>query len=382
MLEVKGFYAHNLAQCTPEGQPLVVYRDKAVLDGNVAALSRGVEPGASLRDARAILGGDGMFVAWERGEHEPASEAWLDLCCEFADGVEALDQHRVAADLGGHPRPEQLVPAMVDRVQRGTGLEVGVGLGSSKLTARLAMRFGDPLGLATDEPHAFLAALPVTALPLEPRVAELLVRLGCRLVGDLPRMSSKTLRTQFGSEGLRLSRLAHGMDDDPVRANFPRASLSASLSLESPLELRQEVAEAARTLAIQLGTQLAERELEGHEADLTLAYEGWRAETRHRMSPKPIHSPGSLAVALSAMLETPPAEPVCGMRVRVRNLSKLHRRQTSMQVDKRPDEALAALRRVQASKGVHAVQLGSQVHEPRRARVHRAWSEAYGWLWR
>src|ERR687895_387374 len=60
--------------------------------------------------------------------------------------------------------------------------------------------------------RAFLAPFPVAALD-RPDLADLMVRLGLRTLGDLAALPRADLATRFGPEGARASRLASGLDE-------------------------------------------------------------------------------------------------------------------------------------------------------------------------
>src|SRR4029453_4915937 len=68
--------------------------------------------------------------------------------------------------------------------------------------------------------RAFLAPLPVATLD-RPDLADLLVRLGLRTLGDLAALPGADLATRFGAEGARAVRLASGLDGDPKAARPP-----------------------------------------------------------------------------------------------------------------------------------------------------------------
>ena len=113
-LRLMGFYV--CAGSFAHGpQPVVVVKDKAVLDANAAALERGVQPGMTLREAKAILH-DGKFVEWEPDEYREAQCAWLDLCAEFTDVVEPEEQHTAYLDLSMHPNPGEILDRVTEQL--------------------------------------------------------------------------------------------------------------------------------------------------------------------------------------------------------------------------------------------------------------------------
>lgn len=48
---------------------LIIHKDKTVLDVSSSAQSRGIAVGISLAEAKAILGGEGTYLAWKEEEY-------------------------------------------------------------------------------------------------------------------------------------------------------------------------------------------------------------------------------------------------------------------------------------------------------------------------
>lgn len=106
-------------------------------------------------------------------------------------------------------------------VRRRTHLPVTVGVGTSKLTARLAGKLGKPGGVAELLPgheRAFLARMPVEHLPgVGYTTQRRLAAFAIRTAGDLALVSREVLFATFGPLGLTLAERARGIDAEPVR---------------------------------------------------------------------------------------------------------------------------------------------------------------------
>src|SRR5215211_2757818 len=96
--------------------------------------------------------------------------------------------------------------------------------------------------------RAFLAPLPVATLD-RPDLADLLVRLGLRTLGDLAALPAADLATRFGSEGARAARLASGLDEYPKGARRPPPDLRVTAELDPPADRVDVAAFTAKTLA-------------------------------------------------------------------------------------------------------------------------------------
>src|SRR5215211_320322 len=103
--------------------------------------------------------------------------------------------------------------------------------------------------------RAFLAPLPVATLD-RPDLADLLVRLGLRTLGDLAALPRASLATRFGPEGARAARLASGLDEQPRAARRPPPDLRVAAELDPPADRVDVAAFTAKTLADELVARL------------------------------------------------------------------------------------------------------------------------------
>jgi len=150
--------------------------------------------------------------------------------------------------------------------------------------AKIASDLDKPRGFAVlggAEAAAFLAPRPVTVIFGVGKTAEQrLSRDGLRSVGDLQRAGERELRRRYGAEGVRLFRLAHGLDDRPVRAEREAKSISAETTFDRdiadfrPLELR------LWRLAEKVSSRLKASGLAGSTVTLKLKSADFRIRTR------------------------------------------------------------------------------------------------------
>lgn len=244
-LDVDAFLAsaEQVADPSLRGRPVVVGglpRDRGiVISSSYEARALGVRNGMRLRDAhrvcpRAVFRRGDVHAAmalaarvWEIARREtplvqPTSldDAFLDLA-----GTEALR---------GPPREA------AERIRRAAreevGLSLSVGIGESKVLARVAGDLAKPGGLREVPPGTgpdFLAPLPVAALPGVGRsTARLLETFRVETVGDLQRAERELLEETFGAHrGGLLYEAARGRDgDDPVVPDAPPRTVSRETS--------------------------------------------------------------------------------------------------------------------------------------------------------
>ncbi|KQR15893.1 DNA polymerase IV [Cellulomonas sp. Leaf334] len=149
--------------------------------------------------------------------------------------VEPLSIDEAFVDLEAGPFADDPARAATEvraRIREVTGLAVSIGIGRTKLVAKLASDAGKPDGLLVVEPadeDDFLLPLPVRAVPgIGPATAAALERLDVRTVADLRRQPLDILTMTVGeSSGVNLFRLARGIDPRPVAPSTERKSVGA-----------------------------------------------------------------------------------------------------------------------------------------------------------
>jgi protein ImuB len=252
------------AGAPPDSLTAVVHANRVVAC-SAAARAEGVRPGLRRREAQSrcpeleLLAAD---PARDARAFEPVLAAierltpWVEV---LQPGECAFPARGAARYHGGEPALAVTVTAAVHAaitsrggppVDRG-GCRVGVADGTfaAGLAAR-AQTIVPPGGS-----RAFLAPLPVATLG-RPDLADLLVRLGLRTLGDLAALPRASLAARFGPEGARAARLAGGLDEQPRAARRPPPDLRVEAELDPPADRVDVAAFTAKTLADELVARL------------------------------------------------------------------------------------------------------------------------------
>ncbi len=109
---------------------------------------------------------------------------------------------------------------------------------------------GEPLVVPKGRSTEFLAPLPVRVLALPglgspaglpgsgdlAGLADLLVRLGLKTLGDFAALPAPSVLGRFGTDGLLAHRLARGLGERSVRARLPPPDWAVSAELDPPAE--------------------------------------------------------------------------------------------------------------------------------------------------
>ncbi len=245
------------AGATPSAPAAVLHAGRVVAC-SPAARAEGVRPGLRRREAQ------GRCPGLELLAHDPARDArafepvlvavetltpWVEV---LRPGECAFPARGAARYHGGEPALAAAVTAAVHAVVGAlAGCRVGVADGT--FAAGLAARH--QVIVPPGGSPGFLAPFPVDTLE-RPDLADLLVRLGLRTLGDLAALPRVELATRFGAEGVRAHRLASGLDERPHSTHRPPPDLRVAAELDPPAERVDVAAFAAKALADELVARL------------------------------------------------------------------------------------------------------------------------------
>jgi protein ImuB len=292
-----------IAAGRPPSAKVAVLSANRVVATSPAARSDGVQLGLRRREAQSRCPGLEVLpsdLVVEARCWEPAVAA-VELS---APGVEVLQPGSLALAVrgpsryfGGDLALAAKVAATVEAVVSAAMGDVGeedvpgaqggwtgcchVGVADSLFAAGLAAQLavpGMPLVVAPGGSSEFLAPLPIRVLgcaggahgaaddrpspvPSGPTgltgLADLLVRLGIRTLGDFSALPASSVLARFGMEGLRAHRSARGLADRPVSPRASPPDWTVAAELDPPADQLHAAAFAGKALADELHARLA-----------------------------------------------------------------------------------------------------------------------------
>jgi DNA polymerase-4 len=256
----------------------------------------------------AFLGG--RFAAYRR-----TSDVVMDLLRELSPLVEPVSVDEAYVDLAagnGHDLSVAGVTALAarlkERIAAATGGVTGsVGIGTSKLMAKIASDLDKPDGLVVVAPGTELEVLhplPVTRLGgVGPATAERLHQVGVRTVGDLAAKSLTDLVALAGrAHGSGLHALAHAEDDRPVVADREAKSVSAEETFERDLTDLAVLGREIDTMAGRVGGRLRASAVSGRTVTLKLRRYDFTTLTRSLTLPQPTDDARQIAAVARRLL--------------------------------------------------------------------------------
>ena len=234
--DMDAFYASVEQRDRPElrGRPVIV--GGTGVRGVVSAASYearvfGVRSAMPTVEARRRCP-QGIFLPGRMAHYVAISRQIQALFEEVTPEVEPLSVDEAFLDVTASLRllgaPLEIGRRLKERVGTDTGLVVSVGIGPSKMVAKIASALGKPDGLLAVPPEAareFLAPLPVAHLWGVGPVSQARLReLGCDTIGDVARAEQGVVEQALGTHGAALWELANGLDGRAVDPERERKS--------------------------------------------------------------------------------------------------------------------------------------------------------------
>ncbi len=224
---------------------------------------------------------------------EPLSidEAFLDLT-----GTERL--HGMSA--------AKVLARLARDVERDIGITVSIGLSANKFLAKIASDLDKPRGFAVISPAEavqFLAPRPVGFIYGVGAVsAAKLAADGFRVIADLQRTDERDLMRRYGEEGLRLSRLARGIDTRKVDPERETKSVSSETTFNADISDFRPLELTLWELTEKVSSRLKAAHLAGSTVTLKLKSTDFKIRTRARSLSAPTQLAGRIFEAGRDML--------------------------------------------------------------------------------
>ena len=297
-VDLDAFYASVEVLKDPSlaGRPVVVGGAGArgvVMSASYEARAFGIRNAMPAVRARRLCP-DAVFVPPDFESYKAHSNRFREILLAVTPLVEPIALDEAFLDVSGAtllfgPPPETARKIRRD-VREGVGVTCSVGVGPSKLVAKLASRQAKPDGLVivrSDEVGAFLDPLPARALwGVGEKTMEVLARLGVRTVGDLGRMPPAVLGRMLGEQHARdLHELARGIDDRSVVPYESPKSVSHEETFDRDLDDERELLREALGLAQRVGARLREDGYRARTVTLKIRLANFTTLTRSRTLP-------------------------------------------------------------------------------------------------
>jgi DNA polymerase-4 len=212
-----------------------------------------------------------VFVPPRMDRYQEVSRQIMVILREFSPLVEPVSIDEAFLDLAGterlHGAPVEMARAIKRKILAAVHLTSSVGVAPNRFLAKIASDVNKPDGLtviAADQVEAFIDRLPIGKVSgVGPKTQAKLEAMGVRYLGAIRKFEPQALLAAFGTYGMRLRELAHGIDPTPVTPFVPGKSVSSECTLD---EDTREMAALTRCLLAQAEEVAAGLRQEGVKA--------------------------------------------------------------------------------------------------------------------
>src|SRR5579863_6954824 len=241
-----------------------------------------------------------IFVNGHPERYRECSEKVYKVLGMFSPQVEMASVDEAYLDMTGtdrlHGPPLKAAHRLHQKIKEETGLNCSVGIGTSRLIAKVSSAQAKPNGvlfIVPGEEAKFLAPLDVREIPGVGKVMEShLHALGINRVGDLARLEDSELENRFGKWGLALAGKARGEDaggwfDNEVGADIDAKSISHEHTYNEDTADSAQLEATLMRLSEMVGRRLRESHFHARTVQLKLRYKDFTTITRAHTLPAP-----------------------------------------------------------------------------------------------
>jgi DNA polymerase IV len=248
-----------------------------------------------------------IFVDGHPERYRECSEKVYKVLTEFSPQVEMASIDEAYLDMTGtarlHGPPLKAAHKLHRRMKEETLLNCSIGIGSSRLIAKVSSAQAKPNGvlwIVPGEEAKFLAPLDVREIPGVGKVMEKhLHELGVMKVGDLARLEEIELEERFGKWGLALAGKARGQDaggwfDSEVGAHETAKSISHEHTFNEDTADPTQLESTLMRLSEMVARRLRESNFYTRTIQLKLRYKDFTTFTRAHTLQTPTQLDGEI----------------------------------------------------------------------------------------
>lgn len=246
---------------------------------------------------------DAIIIPPNMGLYRQVGHQVRDMMRELTPLVEPLSIDEAFLDLSGTDRLHR-APAAVQlarfaaKVERDIGITISIGLAPNKFLAKLASDMNKPRGftvIGESDKMGILAPLPISRIyGVGAKSAQVLARDGLSEIRQLQMMDEASLIRRYGETGMRLYRLARGIDTRKVSAEQAVKSVSSERTLDRDLVTYDELERKLWRLSENVSNDLKAKNLAGLTITLKLKTSMHRTITRSRTTEMPTQLTGTI----------------------------------------------------------------------------------------
>ena len=328
-----------------------------------------------------------IFVDGHPERYRECSEKVYSVLQSFSPQVEMASIDEAYLDMTGtarlHGPPLKAAHTLHQKMKEETQLNCSIGIGSSRLVAKVSSAQAKPNGLLWILPGKeakFLAPLDVRSIPGVGKVMEShLHELGVKKVGDLAQLEESELEQRFGKWGLALAGKARGEDaggwfDTEVGADTQAKSISHEHTYNEDTADANQLEATLMRLSEMVARRLREANLHTRTIQLKLRYKDFTTITRAHTLPAATQLDGEIFAQARTLFRKnwKPGREVRLLGVQASSLEQQADQMNLLEGSrlKRWKDALAAADRLRDKFGESSIKLAAGMRGTFRERTH------------
>jgi DNA polymerase-4 len=338
-IDMDAFYVSVELQKRPElrGKPVVVAGTgprAVVTTASYEARKFGVFSATPAERARRLCP-DATFIPPDFDSYRATSKVVMQLLRDHVERVEVVGLDEAYLDLSDIERPKAAARRVKAAVHEKTGLVCSIGLGPSKLVAKVASDAEKPDGFCVLSREMaverFAGHSPGLIPGIGPKTVERLAAHEIETLGQLAAAPESALIETFGSRlGPHLRSLAHFEDDREVTTYRATKSESRETTFDADLNGLGELLPVLERLTGELCATLARRKHRGRTIGIKVRLDDFSTHTRARTLAAPVNDAETVGrIAAELLREFDPPRPVRLVGVRVAGLDENGRPQSA-----------------------------------------------------
>ncbi|MCL4445842.1 MAG: DNA polymerase IV [Actinobacteria bacterium] len=330
-VDMDAFFAAVEVLDNPElnGVPVVVGgtgKRGVVASCNYEARLFGVRSAVAMATARRLCP-NAVFIDGRYSRYVEVSAKLYELLTTVSPVVERIGLDEAFLDIGGATRlfgaPIEIAARLRESVLEELGLNCSVGVGRSKMIAKLASKAAKPhltqrgvevgdgvLVVEDSSERSFLDPLPVSWLwGVGAVTRKRLSELGVKTVGDLAQIPESILIREFGSShGTHLALLSKGIDESPVVASRPPKSIGREVTFAQDSCDIEYLKQRLNVLSAGVSSQLREAGLSASRVSVKVRLADLTFQTRSFTLSTSLDTGPAISAVAQALLDSLPID--------------------------------------------------------------------------
>jgi len=320
-LDMDSFFASIEEREHPEyqGRPIVVGADPkggrgrgVVSTASYEARKFGIRSGMPISRAFSLCP-DAVYLTPNFPLYLKVSREVMDILRTYSDHLQQVSIDEAFLDItraGDYTAAEDLAHRIKLEIREKDQITCSIGIGPSRIVAKIASDFRKPDGLTVVQPDQvldFLTPLPVGRIPgIGRKTGGELALMGIRTIGDLRGTDVQVLQSRFGKWGLHMHELANGRDTHEIGEGGASRSVSRETTFEQDTDDPDTLLRALDEMAADLRNSLAGENLFFRTLTLKIRYTGFITRTWSRTLPHGTNTLKAIQDLAKALLSAAP----------------------------------------------------------------------------